>query len=963
MSTAITSNPTLAGFENELQLSWQRFCDAATEDEVAVAADFPSLPVVWSYSTFVTNWCIRWPHKFIALVRSGCLETDNYQSDKSFDYDHQLQQLLAHCENESQLDQILRQFRQQQMVQIAWLDLAGISTLESTIAAVSALADACIEITLTFHSRWLQTRFGTPRDESNQAVEMVILGLGKLGGGELNYSSDVDLIFAYDGSGKTDGNRVIDNQEYFIKLGRKVIHSLDRVDADGFVFRTDLRLRPNGDSGPLVLSFAAMEHYYQTHGRSWERYAWIKARVIAGDDAAGSRLITMLQPFVYRKYLDFSAFDALREMKSLIVRQLQAKGVINDIKLGRGGIREIEFLAQCQQLIRGGRDKTLQSNSLYQTLDTLVQRDLISEPEKDRLLTAYRFLRNVEHRLQMVADRQTQKLPEESFEQHRLASSMGFENWNLFLSALEMHQENVHQQFDRLLRPVTGSNEDHSSSSLNGLWLGQLDQENSEQALQQIGFTSSIDIPALLEQFRQGSLYQAYSHVERDRLDRLMPLALKQASEHQEAGRSISAFISVIEAIGRRSVYLSLLIENPAALRQLLHLCAASPWIARHIGQHPVVLDELLQPFDSSSSELINRTDQQVNGLLQQRLQQIDASDEELRMNTLREFHHGQVLLIAAADIRGDLSLVQIQGALTRLATVILQQVLEDAVQKVTVKHGPPPGDIGIIAYGKLAGDELGYHSDLDIVVCFEPDPEVNGSTAAYYFSKVGQRFIHLLTTRTHAGILFELDMRLRPSGRSGTLVVSMSAFEQYQMHNAWTWEHQALVRAKLIVGNNNLAQRFETIRANVLCTPRDSMQIRVDIVEMRQKMITHNAQSTEAVFDIKLDSGGIVDIEFILQYLVLINANIIPQLTEPRNSIALVDSLHQQNIITNHVAESLQVIFSKYLQLSLQYKLMDLPVLIHRETVSTETECIRQLWQQIMMDDQSNGSADQPQN
>ncbi len=920
------------------ELVWQRLTEVANDNEIKAAIGRPELPGVFSASDFISSWCIRQPDNLAELIDSGDLD----RAYISTCWAQKLAARVTHCTDETTLNRILRQFRQREMVRIAWRDLAGFAELEETMSSMTCLAEACIELALEKHAQWLNIRFGDPKDENNQKVQLVVLGLGKLGGRELNYSSDIDLMFAYEGAGETDGERKINNQEYFIKLGRKIINSLDHVDANGFVFRTDMRLRPNGESGPLVLSFAAMEHYYQTHGRSWERYALIKARVVAGDQKRGAELLAMLKPFVYRKYLDFSAFDSLREMKSMIERQLRTTGSEEDIKLGRGGIREIEFLAQNHQLIRGGREIKLQTPSLYLALQGMVELGVLDPESHKHLLQAYRFLRNVEHRLQMVADRQTQKLPTEPREQLRLAHSMGAINWQKFLDVLNGHRNTVDGLFAALLAPADGDNRDPLLTALTDLWHRQLDSGAADKALSTAGFTHSEPVASLLGQFRQGSLYQAFANLERDRIDRLMPLAIKYAGEHSDAERAISAFISVVESIGHRSVYLSLLIENPIALKQLLHLCAASPWISRHIGQHPVILDELLQPMAAISGH----DHQEIVAQLVIRLDQVDEDDTEARMTTLREFYHAQVLRIAAADVRCQLDSDQVQRALATLAEVILERVLNDALSRVEEKRGRAPGKVAIIAYGKFAGGELGYHSDLDIVVCFTPSTEASHSDAEYYFSRVGQRLIHLLTARTHAGILFELDMRLRPSGRSGTLVTSLKSFEDYQKKNAWTWEHQALVRARIVVGGVKMEQEFERIRRNILCQPRDSGILKSDITEMRQRMIAANCKSDEEYFDVKLDYGGIVDIEFLLQYLVLANAADHPEIVAPRNTIALINKLAEFDLIDASNAEDLKAIYRKFLRRSLDLKLMDRQVLIPRQELMKQRNQVRALWQ-----------------
>lgn len=920
---------------------WERFTVAAGEDLAARTAARAELPQVWGASDFVANWCIQNPENCCELIASGDLAAGYGDGEMR----RRLDIALGEADTEQALDAALRRFRQREMVRIAWRDLSGAGTLEDTMGDVSDLADACIDAALTRHHEWLERRFGSPRDESGEPLRLVVLGLGKLGGRELNFSSDIDLIYAFESNGETDGERSTSNQEFFIRLGRKLMGSLGRVDAGGFVFRTDLRLRPNGDSGPLVLSFPAMEHYYQTHGRDWERYALIKARVVAGDLEKGRSLLEMLRPFVYRKYLDFSAFDAIREMRVLIDRQLQSGGNIENIKLGRGGIREIEFLVQKYQLIWGGRELRLQTQSLYTAMEALVELGEMDDAAKGRLKRAYRFLRNLEHRLQMMADRQTQKLPDQPLEQARIAHGMGFAGWTELLAALDAERDVVHEFFGEALESPEGPEEDSLMPRLVALWQGQLDAGAALEVLDAAGFTDHADVPDLLERFRDGSLYRAFSTVERDRLDRLMPIALREAGRHPDPARAVSGFMTAIGTIGRRSVYLSLLIENPLALQQLLNLCAASSWISRHIGQYPVVLDELLQPIEKTVD--FDRVHMQAD--LDRRLH-VEAGDEEAEMNALREFHHCQVLRVAAADVSGELDEADVGHALTLLAEMLLEQVLGEARARVERQHGPAPGKVAIIAYGKFAAGEMGYHSDLDIVVFFRPDENASRSAAEYYYSHVGRRLIHLLSTRTYAGALYKLDMRLRPSGRSGPLVTSMKAFRDYQRRDAWTWEHQALVRARVVAGDSDLIEDFEAVRREVLGVERDEAALKTEITDMRQRMVKDNCRSDAENYDIKLDYGGIVDIEFLLQYLVLLHGAEHPVLLGPRNTLALIWALAAEGILDADQAERLGEIYWLYLRRHRDLKLVDLdltdrPALVPRGELEAERAFVTALW------------------
>ncbi len=926
------------------------------------------LRAVWAASDFVATTCITKPLLIYDLIGSGDLDKP-YASES---LGRRIESSLKSYENEATLHSMLRQIRQREMLRMAWRDLCGMAELEETMQCVSELAASCIEQALMHHNNWLSQRYGQPQDEQGQAVKLVVLGLGKLGGGELNYSSDVDLIFAYSRAGKTvpgdhhsDSDQAgIDNQTYFIKLGQKIVTALDRISEEGFVFRTDMRLRPNGDSGPLVLSFPAMEHYYQTHGRNWERYALIKARVVAGDKETGAELLTILKPFIYRKYLDFSAFDAIREMKSMIERELKNKGIKQNIKLGWGGIREIEFLVQSHQLIRGGREKNLQTQSLYHAIASLAELGVIDDLAKQQLLAGYRFLRNTEHRLQMVADRQTQQLPETELEQCRLAWSMGFASWSAYVKKLNQHRIHIDAQFKMIVDADVGQGHPTHAmrAQLIDVWAGRLEQQEAVNILQAAGFARATSTPLLLREFRAGRLYQAFSGIERDRIDRLMPLALQQAAQHTEAERAIASFIAVVEAIGRRSVYLSLLIENPIALKQLLRLCAASPWISSHIGKHPTILDELLNPLVDIRKHGVQALSEELN----RRLAQVDWYDQERRVDTLREYHHAQILRVAAADVSEVLKVDDVHHALTQLAEVLLQTVFCDAFkfvekkldrqQKHVSKHAnkhasqsiKTPAGIGIIAYGKLASAELGYNSDLDLVVCYERAENAaftGHSEAEHFYSRVGRRFIHLLTTRTQAGILYQLDMRLRPSGRSGTLVTSLSGFVDYQLNSAWTWEHQALVRSRVVVGDVAFQRKFEATRKDILCLKRDHQQLKHDVLNMRRKMITENCQSTDQICDIKLDEGGIIDIEFLIQYWILRYANAHSDLIIPRSTADCINGLIAHSIIDADTGGQLLTCYQIYLRHSLNSKLMERPLLLQQSALLAERDAIKAIW------------------
>ncbi|KAA3621214.1 MAG: bifunctional [glutamate--ammonia ligase]-adenylyl-L-tyrosine phosphorylase/[glutamate--ammonia-ligase] adenylyltransferase, partial [Proteobacteria bacterium] len=860
-----------------------------------------------------------------------------------------LRQPLADAADSSELYRLLRQLRRRCMCLVAWADLAGVYTLDDTMAAVSELADTLIDAALERLYADLCARFGAPIGaESGAPIRMVVLGLGKLGGGELNYSSDVDLIFCFAEGGETDGPRTLSNEEFFTRLGRKLVQLLDEPSADGFVFRTDMRLRPNGASGPLALSFDAMEHYYQAHGRDWERYALIKARVVAGDKDRGAELLATLRPFVYRKYLDFSAFESIREMKGLIDRELERKGRRQDIKLGRGGIREIEFIVQSHQLIRGGREPALQTPSLHKAFDELVRLEVVGAKDRDALMEAYAFLRNTEHRLQMVDDMQTQKLPSDEGERERLATAMGFDGWGRYEEALQRRRDLVQSHFTRLFQTDQRERPAELDTYID-VWFGTRSDAVCGQFLEEQGFADPLHALELIRGIRKGRVYQSFSRNGRERLDRMIPPALREIAAGRSPDQSLVRFISVVEGIGRRSAYFALLAENPLALKQLVQLIGTSSWVARWIGQHPVILDELLDPIASAGLLDVDS----IRDELARRLVR-HAGDMEAQMDLLREFKNGYLLRVAALEIAGALDALAVRRALSDLAIAMLGEVVGVAEESLTARVRDQVAGVreqlmfGVVGYGKLGGCELSYSSDLDLVFLFDSDPPVDATldaTLGYYYSRLAQRIMHVLNTTTRAGVLYETDIRLRPSGRSGTMVSSIRAFDEYQHQQAWTWEHQALVRARMVTGPGTLADRFERVRSSILGKQRDVEALSQDVAEMRRRMTTANCRSTETLFDLKLGDGGIVDVEFIAQFHVLAEGARHPEILGPRGTIEILEVLGEAGVVSRADADGLADAYREYLARELELKLQEQPSLIDAGEIRDHREFVRARW------------------
>lgn len=937
--------------------AWQQFSDQGDSVSIVLSPNIvESLPTVWACSEYVSHACARYPALLSELQADLCRQ---YQADD-------LRQGLAACleevADEAQLSVVLRQFRRREMVRIIWRDLAGWAILEETMTDLSTLAEVCLDLALAKLYDWQCKDSGTPCNAEGVAQQLVVIGMGKLGAGELNLSSDIDLIFAFPESGETVGGpRALSNSEFFTRLGQKLITALNQTTADGFVFRVDMRLRPFGDSGALVASFDAMESYYQIHGREWERFAMIKARVVAGDQEAGKELMQMLRPFIYRRYLDFGAYENLREMKAMVSSEVKRKGMQNNVKLGTGGIREVEFIAQVFQIIRGGREIDLQDRRLMIILPTLVERDILPEYVANELLEAYRFLRNTEHRIQAWQDQQTHALPNSDVGKARLAYAMGFANWETFSEKLHEYRESVQQHFDQVFAaPQTEvpAEEDHS---LEAIWFGHLEKDAAIEKLHALGFAEAERVWQRLHLLYTGRQYHAMSAQGRGRLDRLMPMLLRAVLLSTYPDLVIGRVFDLIENIAQRTVYLALLTENPLALSQLIRLCAASPWIARFLAQHPLLLDDLMDPRSlyapPDKPALIQD--------LRQRLLQLPAEDLEQAMDTLRHFKQTSVLSVAAADIAEVLPLMKVSDHLTWIAETILEEVLQLAWQHLVERHGRPicapdgrlcDKGFAIIGYGKLGGIELGYASDLDLVFIHGAEDEglsTNGERPVplqTFFARLGQRVIHMLTAHTASGILYETDMRLRPDGASGMLVTSLKAFRDYQLSKAWVWEHQALVRARFVAGDPLIAEQFEAIRAEILSQPRDQEQLRCDVIEMRDKMRQSLDKSKNGLFDLKQGHGGIVDIEFMVQYGVLAWSHTHPALLRYTDNVRLLMLLSGEGLMSAADADVLTDAYRSYRQRLHRIKLMESPGVIAADEVKQERDAVCQIWQQWLL-------------
>lgn len=961
IDTALGKIPSI--LQDGVSHHWDHFTEALAVQELTISTDedfLNELCRVWASSEFAAQLCTRQPALLVGLQDGG----DLYRSYNPDNYSNTLNQALTSIDSAEALGKVLRHHRQREMLRITWRDIGGLADLNETMADLSALADASIQSALTWHYQNLVDEFGEPRNEAGETQQMVVLGMGKLGACELNFSSDVDLIFTFPDAGQTSGGRKsLNNEQFFTRLGQALIKALNDNTADGFVFRVDMRLRPFGQSGALACSFQAMENYYQVHGRDWERYAFIKARVVAGDQQQGAILLETLRPFVYRRYLDYGAFEALREMKQMVESEVKRKGMANHVKLGAGGIREVEFIGQAFQLIRGGRDRDLQQREIQRVLAFLGEHDYLPEYVVQQLQEAYVFLRNTEHRLQEYLDQQTHRLPEDELGQQRLAFSMGFGHWDEFIPVLRSHMLKVHSRFEQVFAAPQTDHGEGAETDLANLWIHSPEEGEAITVLTDNGYRDAAGSWARLCALKQGYGYQALTRSGRDRLDKLVPLVLGAVKHATDPDMVLQHLITLLETIARRSAYLSLLIEHPVALSQLVRLVDASPWITQLLTQHPILLDELLDP----RSLYAPPGRQQMEADLHQRLSKIDEDDLEQAMDILRQFKQANVLRVAAADVMDAVPLMRVSDKLTDIAEVILKAVLDQAWRDMVSRHGYPScanvsdgkGDeekgFAVIAYGKLGGIELGYGSDLDLVFVHNSDSATamtNGEKAVadeVFFARLGQRMIHILTSRTPAGILYEVDMRLRPSGASGLLVVSLSAFEEYQKNKAWTWEHQALVRARVVAGDTRVGEGFQQVRQDVLSQERDPVLLKKDIVEMREKMRESLMKAKQGEFDLKHGTGGIADIEFMVQYGVLHWTHTYPSLAEFTDNIRLLEGFARHGIMSEHDVALLSDAYRAYRAEVHRLTLQEQSAIVSDSQFARDRSEVIRLWQQML--------------
>ena len=866
---------------------------------------------------------------------------------------------------EEGLKRALRQLRTEVFCAVMERDLAGRADVAEVTGAMTDLAETTIQRAMAVLSADLEMLYGEPRGPEGERLALGVVGMGKLGGRELNVSSDIDLIFIYEEDGETAGGQrsPIATQDFFSRLGKRLIAALAEVTADGYVFRVDMRLRPNGDSGPLVCSLGMLEEYFYVQGREWERYAWIKGRLVSeGSSDAARRMQKQLDaictPFIYRRYLDFGVISAIRALHLQIRQEAQRRASMrpdkaDDIKLGRGGIREIEFSAQVFQLIRGGQDAGLRVRPTLAVLRHAATHGLIAPVVCVGLSQAYRFLRELEHRLQYRNDAQTHAMPVDPEERAALAHAMGFEDYAALMAKLDAHREMVEQQFDQIFadkikgRDGCGAPEDGAAV---WVWSSALADDSADAALQarivELGIPEPAELLARLRAVWNSSRYAGLAERSRQRFDIVAQRALEAARTLEPPARrgdTVARFFDLLEAVSRRGAYLALLTEYPQALHRVLSVLGASHWAAGYLIRHPQLLDELLDdeaiasPFDWAE---FKRT---------LRLRLAAADGVEQQMDLLRHAHQAEVFRILLIDLAGKLSVEHVSDRLSELADAVLDVTLEAVWKQLAKRHRDVPR-FAIIAYGKLGGKELGYASDLDLIFLYD-DPD---DAAADVYSTYTRRLITWLTMATGAGTLFDVDLRLRPNGESGLLVTDLDAFKRYQLregdaaNTAWVWEHQALSRARYCAGDAEIGARFEAIREQVLTTPREAGPLANEIVEMRERVEAGHPNRTE-LFDLKHDRGGMVDIEFTVQYWVLLHAARDPELIRNTGNIALLREVSRFGMMSEEEAETVGAAYRTYRKLQHRLRLDGMEkARVELETVEAERAAVLALWKRV---------------
>ncbi|MGH8139623.1 MAG: bifunctional [glutamate--ammonia ligase]-adenylyl-L-tyrosine phosphorylase/[glutamate--ammonia-ligase] adenylyltransferase [Steroidobacteraceae bacterium] len=938
---------------------------AAAALEAATAAVRASLPLVFAASEFVAQSCIRDAKLLSDLIARSDLQRRLSAPELAARVPAPPQDAAA---PDVQMLADLRRWRRRELVRIAWRDLAGWASLEETLAELSCFADAAINAACDYASRPLVARYGSPRSADAEVQPLVVVGMGKLGGGELNFSSDVDLVLLFPEHGETDGARPIANEEFFTRLGQGMIRLLETPTDDGFVLRVDMRLRPFGDSGPLVASFASFEDYLPRHGRDWERYAYVKARPITAQDRYAQIHASAIRPFVYRRYLDYGVFESLREMKSLIAREVERRELADHVKLGPGGIREIEFIVQAFQLIRGGRDRRLQSTSLLKALAILGDARLLPEHVVAELRAAYIHLRRLENRLQMLGDAQVHQLPEEPLARERIALAMGAPDWAALVRELDRHRERVSSHFRFVVFGGAEVDRGTLKIDLGRFWDSPAETAALVESLARAGFAEADAAARLLLELRASTLVRRLDEAGRKRLQALLPLLLADVVLASAAGKEaqlpvLRRILRIIEAIGQRSAYFALLQESAAARARLVELCGHGDFLAQQIASYPLLLDELLD--ERLLSELPGRVELARELALQ--MEQLRDDEPEHQVEALRHFQRAAVFRIAIADLTGRLPVMQVSDRLTEIAELIVERAIDLGWRQIAAQFGVPMcGEgaerrevrIAAAGYGKLGGIELGYSSDLDLVFLHDSHGErqETGSLRPIdnqvFFVRVAQRIVHLLTMHSAAGRLYDVDVRLRPSGKGGLLVTSIRAFTEYQHREAWTWEHQALLHARAVAGSPELRAEFERVRLDALSNYVRRDSLRGEVRAMRERMRKELSRAADGQFDLKQDPGGVADIEFLAQYWALNWAKEYPPVALFSDTIRQLESVASADLVSQEKVDVLTAAYRSYRARTHYLSLTGREPVVRADEFAAERAAVTRIWNEAMVDE-----------
>ena len=872
---------------------------------------------------------------------------DQFLKPLSADYIHQLViSTLQDIQDETLWMKTLRILRARLMFRWIWQDANQLTDVVTLTQELSDFADICVQVAKDFARIPLVAKHGEPIGYNGKVQDLIVVAMGKHGAQELNLSSDIDLIFAFDEQGETNGRKCIEVQQFCILWGQKLIYLLDHITADGFVFRVDMRLRPWGDGSALAISHVALEKYLSQHGREWERYAWIKARIITGGQE-GYELLEMTRPFVFRKYVDYTAFEAMREMKAMIEREVQRRNIEDNIKLGAGGIREVEFIVQVFQLIYGGSKLELQDRQCLVSLRHLGEAELLEPQAVLDLEDAYLFLRRVEHAIQALNDQQSQALPTEPELRARISDTLGFADWDSFMQTLNEKRVKVIYQFEHLIK------ENEPDSLL----------ENYSQLEKQLDAVLDDQAKNLVHEFWYGHAIKKLTAKALQRLKTFWPHLIEAVLQSENPQMALMRLMPLVESVLRRTVYLVMLIESKGALQRLVKMATVSPWICEELTQYPVLLDEFL----SMDFELPKRSD--LEDSLRQQLLRIELDEVEDLMRVLRLFKKSNVLTVAASDVLAESHLMKVSDALTDIAEVTANAALQLAYQMIVKKHGYPLDSEGqrcglehnafaIIGYGKVGGIELGYGSDLDVVFIHNMDEQADTDgikpISGFEFAmRVARKFVSLMTTQTLDGRVYDVDTRLRPSGDAGLLVTSLRAFEQYQLKSAWLWEHQALVRARSIAGEQQLRDKFEVLRCKILTQPRDEAYVRSEVLKMRQKMKDHLGSSKEqkkdGIFHLKQDAGGIVDIEFMAQYAVLAWSGSNPDLAHYSDNVRILEDAAKTGCLSSDDATALIQAYLRERAESHRLALANQSMQVNAADWYDTREVVCKLWQRLI--------------